>query len=153
VNSQTTNLHATVLVLSGKGVIILGASGAGKTSLALELIREASRDKIDARLVADDRVDVSLADGQLRASPPANLAGLVEVRGSGVHDIGYATSALLELAVQLVEPKASERISPAEPEQVALGITLPVLRLPIGDTGPQVRAVLAHLGLYVPLKR
>jgi serine kinase of HPr protein (carbohydrate metabolism regulator) len=150
---QTENLHATALSVGGKGVIISGASGAGKTSLALELIREARRDKIEAKLVADDRVDIIAVDGQLRASAPAPLAGLVEIRGSGVHTIGHMSQTPLDLAVDLVDPKAAERVSPSAPRMVAHGVALPVLRLPIGDTGPQVRAILAHLGLYTLLKR
>jgi serine kinase of HPr protein (carbohydrate metabolism regulator) len=150
---QTVNLHATAVSVGGKGVIISGASGAGKTSLALELIREARRDKIEAKLVADDRVDIVDVDGQLQASAPAPLAGLVEVRGSGVHTIDHVSLALLDLAVDLVDPKAAERVSSSTPRMVAHGVALPVLRLPIGDTGPQVRAILAHLGLYTPLKR
>jgi serine kinase of HPr protein (carbohydrate metabolism regulator) len=147
------NLHATALVIGGKGVIVFGASGAGKTSLALEILREARRDKIDAQLVADDRVDVTLVEGRLQASAPVVLAGYVEVRGSGVHEIDHANSASLDLAVALVDAETAERIAPAEPCEVAYGVFLPVLRLPIGDTGPQVRAVLAHLGLYAPLIR
>jgi serine kinase of HPr protein (carbohydrate metabolism regulator) len=153
VTAPIINLHATALMLGGKGVIIFGASGAGKTSLALELIREAGRDNINARFVADDRVDLRLVIGRLQVSAPAQLAGLVEVRGSGIQNIGYATSAFLDLAVELVDPKAADRVPPAEPFEVAHGVALPVLRLPIGNTAPQVRAVLAHLGLYTPLKR
>jgi HPr kinase/phosphorylase len=150
---QVVNLHATALSVGGKGVLVSGASGAGKTSLALELIREARRDKIEAQLVADDRVDVTAVDGALWASAPATLAGLVEVRGSGVHKIDYMSPVPLDLAVDLVDPKAAERMSPSVPRTVAHGVALPVLRLPIGETGQQVRAILAHLGLYAPLKR
>jgi serine kinase of HPr protein (carbohydrate metabolism regulator) len=152
VTSSAKNLHATALTAGGKGVIIFGASGTGKTSLALELIREALRDNIEAKLVSDDRVEIDLVNGELVASPPPQLAGLVEVRGSGIHRVSSAASAILSLAVELVTPALAERISPAEPRLVAHGATLPLLKLPIGDTGPQVRAVLAHLGLYRPLQ-
>ncbi len=147
------NLHATALIVGGKGVIIFGAPGAGKTALALELIRESLRDNIEAMLVSDDRVDLALTDGKLVASPPAQLAGLIEVRGSGIHEIGYVESAALDLAVNLVDTQKAERISPAEPQLIAHGVKLPALKLPIGYTGPQVRAVLAHLGLYKPLQQ
>jgi serine kinase of HPr protein (carbohydrate metabolism regulator) len=152
VTAPTVNLHATVLVLDGNGVIIFGMAGAGKTSLALELIHEAKRDKIEAQLVADDRVDVILMSDGLSASAPTALAGLVEVRGSGIHKIEYAASTLLSLAVELVEAKEADRMSALEPREVAHDVALPLLRLPIGDTGPQVRAILAHLGLYTPLR-
>jgi serine kinase of HPr protein (carbohydrate metabolism regulator) len=153
VTMPKANLHATALLVGGKGVIIFGASGAGKTSLALELIREAVRDNIDANLVADDRVNVALVEGRLEATPPTSIAGLVEVRGSGIHAVSHTSLVMLDLAVELVKCEAAERLAPQEPYLVAHGIALPALRLPIGDTGPQVRAILAHLGLYVPLKR
>jgi HPr kinase/phosphorylase len=153
VTTASPNLHATALVIGGQGVIIFGASGAGKTSLALELIRESLRDNIEARLVSDDRVNLSLANGEIAASPPSELAGLVEVRGSGIHEINYVASASLHLAVELVDPQIAERIPPLEPQLVAHGVNLPTLMLPIGETGPQVRAILAHLGLYTPLLR
>jgi serine kinase of HPr protein (carbohydrate metabolism regulator) len=152
VTPAPSNVHATALLVGGKGVIIFGGSGAGKTSLALELIREALRDDIEAKLVSDDRVELTFRNGELVASPPARLAGLVEVRGSGIHEISNAASAKLHLAVELVNPQEAERISPAGPQLVAHGVKLPALKLPIGETGPQVRAVLAYLGLYGPLQ-
>lgn len=152
-SAPTVNLHASALLVGAKGVIVFGASGSGKTSLVLELIRESGRDSIDAKLVADDRVDVYLGDGKLHARAPEQLAGLVEVRGSGIHKIKHVHSATLDLAVELVEAQAADRVSPSEPYEVAFGVAIPVLRLPIGDTAAQVRAVLAHLGLYTPLNR
>jgi len=44
------NIHASCVRIRGKGVLLLGASGAGKSDLALEMIDGG------AKLVADDRM-------------------------------------------------------------------------------------------------
>ncbi|MBM3488544.1 MAG: hypothetical protein FJX67_18250, partial [Alphaproteobacteria bacterium] len=50
-------LHATCIAVDGIGVLVRGASGAGKSDLALRLI------DAGARLVADDQVLVEAAAG------------------------------------------------------------------------------------------
>jgi serine kinase of HPr protein (carbohydrate metabolism regulator) len=148
------NLHASAVQLAGQGVIIFGPSGSGKSSLALELLRQVLRDGKEALLVSDDRVDVSKRQDHLAASPPAPLAGLIEVRGSGIHPIiSHAPSARLHLAVELVEESLAQRIAPAGPRAVALGIALPCLMLPRNQTEASVRAILSHLGLCFPVLR
>jgi HPr kinase/phosphorylase len=145
------NLHGSAVQLAGQGVLILGLSGSGKSSLALELMREALRGGYQAALVADDRVDIARIKGGLFASPPAALAGLVEVRGSGIHRTGYAAAAQLHLAAELVSESQAQRMPPEAPILVAHGIALPCLVLPGAHTGACMRAVLAHLGLFPPL--
>jgi serine kinase of HPr protein (carbohydrate metabolism regulator) len=147
------NLHASAVQLAGQGVIIFGPSGSGKTALALELLRQVLRDGKEALLVSDDRVEVTKRQDHLAASPPAPLAGLIEVRGSGIHPIGHVPSARLHLAVELVEESRAQRIAPAEPKAVAHGIALPCLVLPRNQTEAAVRAILSHLGLYFPVLR
>ena len=64
----TINLHASAVALDGRGALLLGASGAGKSGLALRLMA------LGARLVADDRV-------LLRRGPEGLLIGLAEELG------------------------------------------------------------------------
>jgi serine kinase of HPr protein (carbohydrate metabolism regulator) len=145
------NLHASAVQLAGRGVIILGASGSGKSALTLELMREALRGGFQASLIADDRVNLLLIKGSLFASPPASLAGLIEVRGSGIHRTGYAASAQLHLAAELVAESQAQRMPPESPRLIAHDAKLPCLVLPGAHTGACVRAILAHLGLFPPL--
>lgn len=150
-SEPVANLHASAVTIAGKGVIILGKSGAGKSALALELIRECRRDGLPAALVADDRV-ILKGDGKaLVASAPENLAGLVEVRGSGIFRTAFQASTVLHLAVFLVEPGNAQRMPPEGETPVALGLTLPALFLPENETRACVRAILSHLGLLAPL--
>ncbi len=84
-------IHASCVARNGAGILLLGPAGSGKSDLALRLL---DRGFV---LVADDRVDI--VDGM--ASPPAQLAGLLEVRGLGLLRMPHAAPARLALAVSL----------------------------------------------------
>lgn len=100
------NIHASSVCLKGKGVLIMGASGAGKSDLCLRLIVSHN-----AVLVADDRVDLNVSRETIVASPPPNLCGLLEVRGGGILELPYLEKAELFLAVELVDdPQKVERL-------------------------------------------
>ena len=73
------NIHATCISLKNKGILLLGPSGSGKSDLALRAIMQKN-----AKLVADDRVDISLKNNNIYASCPAAIQGLLEVRGIGI---------------------------------------------------------------------
>ena len=47
-----TNLHGSAVAFGARGLLILGGSGSGKSSLALRLVQHG------AALVADDRVEI-----------------------------------------------------------------------------------------------
>lgn len=117
-----TQIHASAVELGGRGVLLRGASGAGKSDLALRLI------DAGARLIADDRVDLAVESGKLIARPPAILAGRMEVRGLGIVAVPWIAAAPLALVVDLVAPDQVERLpEPAHAEY--LGIGLPLLAL------------------------
>ncbi|WP_136645570.1 HPr kinase/phosphorylase [Tabrizicola sp. YIM 78059] len=75
---NATILHASCISVDGRGLLILGPSGSGKSSLALRLIA------LGARLVADDRTEVVAIDNRLIARCPPAIRGLVEARGVGL---------------------------------------------------------------------
>ena len=70
--------HGTCVDVGGAGVLLRGPSGAGKSDLALRMIEGG------AHLVADDRVVLTASGGDLIASAPGPIAGLLEVRGIGL---------------------------------------------------------------------
>lgn len=120
--SQGLLLHATTVALAGVGVAIEGPSGSGKSDLALRLIDGG------ARLVADDQTRVERQGGQLVASPPPAIAGLLEVRGLGIVELPYEPAAVLRLLAVATPAGEIERMP--EPEsRTLLGVALPVLRL------------------------
>lgn len=145
----TVNIHASCVMLDkaanifgaapSDGVLILGASGAGKSSVALKLLA------MGARLVADDRVELFEQEQTLWARAPASLAGLIELRGLGIVTLPYATGARVALAVQLganaARHPAREYYEPPVP--LSVGTKPPLLRLTVQDMAVAEKIVLA----------
>ena len=100
---HSVRLHASCVAVDGRGLLILGPSGSGKSSLALQMIG------LGALLVADDQVEVTRVGKALVAGAPSALAGLIEARGVGLLRAGTVTGVPLHLAVDLGQP-ASPRL-------------------------------------------
>ena len=100
-------VHASCVALEGRGVLLQGAPGSGKSDLALRLIEGG------ARLVADDQVALTSSGGRLLAAPPARIAGLLEVRGIGIVSMDFVPQCPVDLVVDLVAPRAIERMPEA----------------------------------------
>src|ERR1700733_419969 len=88
-------LNATCISLDGKGVLIAGPAGAGKSDLALRLI------DAGAQLVADDKTELPVEKKRLIASPPATIKGLFEVRHGGLMRMSFIKSVPVALYVEL----------------------------------------------------
>lgn len=125
-------VHATSVAIGGCGVLILGPPGSGKSELALQLIDQpgcgTGDELLAARLVADDQVVVRRSQSHLIASPPAPLAGLMEVRGIGILAVDHQPQAELCLIVRLADAKDIDRF-PEPGRSVLLGLELPEIAL------------------------
>ncbi len=119
-----SNFHATCLLVKQTGILLTGASGSGKSDLALRLIKEAG-----AVLVADDQVLLRVDDKRLIASCPTSIAGLLEVRGIGIVKQPYLPETEIQAVFELVQdPGLVERLP--EPQQILInGVSLPLIRL------------------------
>ena len=125
-----TNLHATAIVLGSTGILISGPSGAGKSELALALLHGARLNGLHAALVADDQVLISCVAGRVIAGAPAAIAGLIEIRGSGLAKIPHLESAVMDFALMPVPSDAAERMPPSDSTlQLEEGGDLPALFL------------------------
>ncbi len=116
--------HGTCLRLGDHGVLLRGASGSGKSDLAFRLIRSTWA----AELVADDQVLIEADKGQLFASAPVALAGLIELRGLGLLQMPFVTRTPLHLVVDLMPRDDVPRM----PDPAALrlcGLDLPRIAL------------------------
>jgi HPr kinase/phosphorylase len=125
---------------------LCGGSGSGKSDLALRLIAAG------ARLVADDRVDLQLANASgtgsvVWAKAPAALAGLLEVRGIGIVRTPAVKRARLGLIVEFASARAIERLPQAR-TRALLGVEFPLLAL-----DPFAVSAVAKLGLAAKLAR
>ena len=110
------------------GVLLRGQSGVGKSDLALRLIDNEGRGG-GALLVADDRVDLIVRDGEIRAVAPAALAGLLEVRGLGIMPLAHLADVAIELVVDLVAEGADIPRLPDVRHTDLLGMSLPWMQL------------------------
>jgi serine kinase of HPr protein (carbohydrate metabolism regulator) len=142
--SQT--VHASAVLIGARAVLIRGPSGAGKSRLALELIEAAAAGRLRfARLVGDDRVHLQRSGGRLLVGPAPALAGLIELRGTGILRLDYEPCAVVGFVVDLAAPDAARL-----PEQrtVAIeGIEMARLAVAAGSAAlPAVLAVVASAG-------
>lgn len=112
-------LHATCVVAHGNGVLIRGASGRGKSGLALQLMA------LGARLVADDKVTVRQGETGLIASAPPSIRGLIEARGIGLLNAETVAEATIDLVVDLDQTEP-DRLPEMHLTEV-LGQSLPLL--------------------------
>lgn len=131
-----SQIHATCIEVEGIGVLLQGPSGCGKSDLALRLIERG------ARLVADDRVDLHLDEGRVVASPPKEIAGLLEVRGLGIVSLGSIPRTVLGLVLDLVPTSETERI-PEFTQWTYMGVAVPKLRLEPKEPSAAMKVYLA----------
>jgi serine kinase of HPr protein (carbohydrate metabolism regulator) len=134
--SLAETVHASAVRFAGRGILIRGASGSGKSALVLQLLFADP----EARLVADDRVALSAAAGRLVAAVPDALAGLLEVRGQGIIRRPHVSPAPIDLVVDLRPLADCPRLpEPADGRVAVLGLDLPRLILPTGAVDGIVR--------------
>jgi serine kinase of HPr protein (carbohydrate metabolism regulator) len=136
------NIHASCVAAAEGGVLILGASGQGKSDLALRLMDRG------ATLVADDRCDVWHAEGVLWCRPPEALAGKIEVRGIGIVERPWTAPAPLALAVRLAD--RYDRMPAAGEVEMVAGHALPALRLSALEASAPIKVMIALERLGAP---
>ena len=134
----STVVHGELLEVFGMGALITGSSGIGKSELALELISRGHR------LVADDTPNLTrVTPDVLVGDCPPTLSDLLEVRGLGILNIRrmFGDSAIkrnkrvrliLHLArLEDINPPAESRLQGLRDSRVILGVSIPVITLPI----------------------
>jgi HPr kinase/phosphorylase len=135
-------IHASCVLVGRSAVLIRGASGCGKSRLALALIEAGANGTLPfARLVADDRVALAVAHGRLLASAPETIKGKIEVRGDGIREMVYEPIALIGLVIDL-DASDSARMPETKAREVEIsGVKLS--RLPVASGEDALPAILA----------
>lgn len=105
---QGEYVHATAVAVAETGILIRGASGAGKSRLALTLIFMAESAGCFARLVGDDRIRLESAGSRLVARGHPSIQGAIECRGRGILRAAYLDAVVLGLVVDLVASNEAE---------------------------------------------
>ena len=119
------DIHAGCVVIGEAGILIRGASGQGKTLLARRLIDAALAQGLFARLVADDRVQLSTIAGRLLGRPNRAIAGKMEVRGLGIAAAPHEDAAVIRLVVDCVTETPPRLPDDAERNVSIDGVALP----------------------------
>jgi len=115
----SSTIHGTAVRYADQAVILIGASGSGKSSLALQLLG------LGAQLIADDRVVLNPADDRPVASCPPTIEGLIEARGVGILNTPAAEPAPVALVVDM-DTEETERL-PVQRNVTLGGHILPLL--------------------------
>lgn len=142
--AESPSIHATAVLIGAKAVLIRGASGAGKSQLAWDLIMAAGSALPFARLVADDRCHLEALGSRLLVRPAPALAGLIEIRGLGIRRVPCEPVAVVGLIVDLGAADAARLPAQAAEMAEISGVSVPrLLAAPGEDALP---LILAWLG-------
>lgn len=132
------SMSGELVIVYGKGILLTGESGMGKSETALELIRDGQV------LVSDDRVDLQKIHNTIVGHAPAILKGMMEIRGIGIVDIErmfgancLADKGTVDLRIHLVKYDPSmeiERIGDEGPKYTTImGVSVPTIELPVSS--------------------
>ena len=121
-------IHATALLVAEGAVLIRGASGSGKSQLALALMAEARRRGLFTRLIGDDRVRLTTTGARVIVQGHPSIGGWIEERGSGILPEIQEAAGLVRCVVDLVD--APPRLPETESAEALLeGVPVPALAL------------------------
>lgn len=143
---RPATLHGTAVAVEGRAVLIRGASGSGKSDLALRAIAMGPSGLLpaSAALVADDRVIVEPRNGALMISAPTVLKGLLEVRGIGIVNLDATDEARLVLVADLTEGESIERLpEEGETTEILPGWPVPRVRIAPFEASAAAKLLLA----------
>lgn len=144
-----TRVHGTCIAYGARAALLRGASGSGKSDLALRFLSlfKETDGETGAALVADDQTEVRLDGDTLIARAPDTIAGRMEVRGVGIVEVPHRAEATLALVVDLVAPDQVPRLPPdPAPTTAILGRPVPVVRLDPFEPSAPVKLKLALTG-------
>ncbi len=113
-------IHASCVAIGPDAALITGKSGAGKSALALQMMA------FGAQLVADDRTVLNVREGQLFASVPDTIRGMIEARKLGLIQVTPQITARIALVVDL-DQEEPERL-PEHAKITLSGVEIDLVR-------------------------
>lgn len=156
---RTVVYQGGLIEIGGRGLLLTGDSGCGKTTCALCLAKRG------ARWIADDRVEIVGRRRRLLGRAPRSIRGLVALKTRGVADVTQFVdpqtvkeSADIAGVVTLVSPGGGARRETGGGErETILGIDLPRVTVSVpaagGACGWSVLSTLAPSALAFPIHR
>ena len=104
--NETIIIHATCVDVNGSGVLIIGRSGSGKSSLAINLVA------LGSTLVADDQCELVRKNNGCRVSKPVSLPKGIEMRGVGLVSVPMVNETNLDWVVNMDEAEKERMPTP-----------------------------------------
>ena len=99
-------MHASCVDINGSGVLIIGRSGSGKSSLAINLLA------LGSKLVADDQCELVQKNNSFCISKPASLPKSIEIRGVGLVSVPMVNETGLDWIVNMDEVEKERMPTP-----------------------------------------
>lgn len=155
--AEETLIHGVFLNIYGKGVVIRGDSGIGKSEIALELIKRGHL------LIADDAIELYHTGQNIVGKAPDVLKNLLEIRGIGVIDVSkmFGVASILprdnvEMIIQLdrwLPSREYTRIGLEEDDTVEeiLSVEIPKVVVPVTG-GRSMSAIIEAAVMNMQLK-
>ncbi len=104
--NDSLTMHATCVDVNGSGVLIIGRSGSGKSSLAINLLA------LGSTLVADDQCEIVRKNNSFRISKPNSLQKSIEIRGVGLVSVPMVNETSLDWVVNMDEVEKERMPTP-----------------------------------------
>lgn len=150
-------MHGVLVDVYGVGILLVGASGIGKSETALELVKRGHR------LVADDAVEIrQTAENRLVGNAPHLIRHLLEIRGLGIINVMTLFGAgavrdfkAISLVIQLEvwkENRQYERLGLDEEKMKIIDTELPMLTVPVRP-GRNLAIIIEVAAMNYRLKR
>ncbi len=155
--NKSESVHASLVIINGVGVMIIGKSGIGKSEAVIELIQQGHI------FVSDDTVNITRVGKDFIGTPAEITKDLLEARGIGLLDIrkifgvrSVRDSAKIELVVELIDAENTEkefdRLGNGNLKYDTLGGHISKTEIPV-KSGKSIRALItAATNLHVARK-
>lgn len=129
--------HASLINVFGKGILLKGKSGIGKSEMTLELIKK------NHLFVGDDRIIIQQRNNILYGQSHEILKNLIEVRGLGILDLSkiYGLQVLLnetkiDLVIELInlddeQYKSIDRLGSKYKYIKIIDTKIPIITIPV----------------------
>ncbi|NBD30865.1 MAG: serine kinase [Alphaproteobacteria bacterium] len=112
-------IHATTVSFEGRGIVLLGPSGSGKSALALDLLA------LEADLVSDDITWLQRQRDTVTASAPKDASAAIEARFVGLLRASLSGPVPVALVIDMGQAE-TERLPPPRTWSL-LGVPFPCL--------------------------